>query len=148
MVTRDLDYCETSLDVELILLRYLEAVLPTKTPMTHSMKKLSFIAALIATLFLLGGAAYSQDRAPQRVRSDDFGIVGYRGVVPKYAQKQNCCGPKRAYKLKTVEICRRGFTKMEKHCCGIVTKANFVRVVYKSYYSDGTEVICTKEYRS
>ena len=112
------------------------------------MKTRSYTIALIATFFLIGTAAYSQDRRPRTAHSESFGLVGYRGVVPRYAQKQNCCGPKRAYKLKTVEISRRGFTKLEKRCCGIVMKTNYVRVVFKSYYSDGSEVTCTREYKS
>ena len=119
------------------------------------MKKRFFTAALLATFVLIAGSAYSQEIEPQRIRTADFGIVGYRGApqnLPAYKiqQKRKACCKKttRAFKLRTVEICRRAFTKSEKHCCGIVTKGNYIRVVYKTYYSDGSEVICTKEYRS
>ena len=113
------------------------------------MKKLLSAAALFTSFFLFGGDAHSQDVTPQRVRTENFGIVGYRGVAPKARKHQDCCAtPRRAKKLRTVEICRRAFTKTEKHCCGIVMRGNYIRVVYKSYYSDGSEVICTKEYRS
>lgn len=109
------------------------------------MKSRSFTVALIATFFLSGTAAYSRDGAST---SESFGLVGYRGVVPPYAQKQSNRKPRRAYKLKTVEISRIGFTRMKKHWSGVVMKTNYIRVTYKSYYSDGSEVICTREYRS
>ena len=108
------------------------------------MRKSIFAAALFATFFLLGSSAHSQDVTPQRVRTKNFGIVGYRGVAPKAPKYRDCC----AKKLRTVEICRQAFTKTEKHRRGIVMKGNYIRVVYKSYYSDGSEVICTREYRS
>lgn len=50
--------------------------------------------------------------------------------------------------VKTVELRRVAFQKMEEHCCGIKMKGNYMRVTYQTFYSDGTSNVWNREYRS
>lgn len=56
--------------------------------------------------------------------------------------------PEKVVQTKTVELRRIGFQKWEEHCCGIKMKANYMKVTYQTFYSDGTSVVWDREYRS
>ena len=120
--------------------------------------KTPIFAAIFSIISLFGAASASaQERAKPKLRFPNLGLTKLSKVPAKpphylapFPDDLVCCKEKRAkvVKVKTVELSRTAFTKWEEHCCGIKMKGNYMRVVYKTIYSDGTEVVFDKVYRS